>query len=85
MSKETEIWTPFNSFKSIAASVVKACIRFSEAQLTGGMLIEVSMLARITRTCSTPECNDLQNRLGLVTKQGTLLRDFVVSSGDNGR
>src|SRR4051812_48396424 len=50
-------------FKAIAASVVQACIRSSQAQLTGSTLIELSFLARTVPDCSRPQCNELTHRL----------------------
>jgi hypothetical protein len=50
-------------FKAIAASVVQACIRSSEAQLAGNVLIELSFLARTVSGCNNPQCNELKKRL----------------------
>ncbi len=50
-------------FKAIAASVVQACIRSSQAQLAGNLLIELSFHARTVPGCNSPKCNELRHRL----------------------
>jgi len=63
MVQEEQLFGPLFNFKAIAASVVQACIRSSEAQLTGSTLIELSMLARTIPTCPSITCNEVMSRL----------------------
>ncbi len=62
----TEPWILFSDFKAIAASVVKARIRSSDAQLTGQIMMELSILARSFSKCGDDECDQLRQRLSAI-------------------